>query len=790
MEIDEDLKAFLVESYENLNQIEGDLVTLEQNNAEPELMHRIYRALHTIKGNSGFLGLDQLQLIAHAGENLLSRIRDRDIILNPDITSALLLVVDAVRQLLQNLESTGEECDTDNTNLLEILSQLQETTDVEQEKGQEDIGVSPQQENEQMVRGEQEENSISTPSPLVTVSAIPIVDNASPTTALQQSPQPSSSTSETTSIGMTAHPSGVEDSSIRLDVGLLDKLMNLVGELVLSRNQILEFVNKQASNKKLDPAFMAASQRLNIVSSELQEGVMKTRLQPIRKIWGKFPRVVRDMAVSLNKQVRLEMEGEDTELDKTLIEAIADPLTHIVRNCVDHGIESPEVRTAKNKSAEGRVFLRAFHESGHVNIEIADDGAGIDAVRLKEKAVQQGLISPEKASRMNDSEALNLIFLPGLSTAKQVTNLSGRGVGMDVVRTNIEKINGTIDIQSKLGKGTTFKLKIPLTLAIIPTLIITSGGDRYAIPQINLLELVRLEEKQGQGRIEMVHGSPVYRLRGNLLPLVYLNKELKLEAGEEEEGEKVESTNIVVLQATEKPFGLVVDAVNDTQEIVVKPLSKQINSISCFAGATIMGDGRVALILDVQGLAQKANLLSEMPEESLAVEESSHKQQEDERESLLLFQGPLQRRMAIPLSHVDRLEEFPRHALEKVGNHLVIQYRNQIMPLIDLATVFPGNAGVKHPSVSLAVPSTTEEDKIQFVVVSLDGEKQVGILVENILDIVEEQIVVKGAAIDEGINCSAVIQNRVTEILDVESVIRKNVMLSRFLMASLNSVLS
>ncbi|NEP02342.1 MAG: chemotaxis protein CheA [Symploca sp. SIO2E9] len=707
MEIDEDLKAFLIESYENLNQIEADLVTLEQDNAEPELMHRIYRALHTIKGNSGFMGLDQLQLVAHAGENLLSRLRDRYLTLNPDITSALLLVVDAVRQLLQNLESTGEEGDADYADLLERLSQLQEITDTEEGR-QEEMGT---------VEQEGESSNLSTASPLVTASStLPLIDPVSPTIASQAPPVPEPSTSE--AIGIAAHSSSVKDSSIRLDVGLLDKLMNLVGELVLSRNQILEFANKQAANKNVDPAFMAASQRLKIVTSELQEGVMKTRLQPIRKIWGKFPRVVRDIAVSLNKEVYLEMEGEDTELDKTLIEAIADPLTHIVRNCVDHGIESPDVRTAKYKSAQGRVFLRAFHESGHVNIEIADDGIGIDAVQLKEKAVQRGLITTEKAARMSDAEALNLIFLPGLSTAKQVTNLSGRGVGMDVVRTNIEKINGTIDVQSRLGLGTTFKLKIPLTLAIIPTLIVTSGGDRYAIPQINLLELVRLEGKQGQRSIEMVHASPVYRLRGNLLPLVYLNRELKLEAAQEQidrGGEEIDSTNIVVLQATDKPFGLVVDAVNDTQEIVVKPLSKQLNSISCFAGATIMGDGRVALILDVQGLAQRANLVSDLPEEALAIEESILKQQEEERESLLLFQGPNQRRMAIPLSHVARLEEFPRHALEKVGNQLVIQYRNQIMPLVDLEVAFAGNFDLQQPSVSLKTPTTAEEDKIQFI---------------------------------------------------------------------------
>lgn len=769
MEIDEDVKAFLVEGYENLNQIEGDLVALEQNESDPELMNRIYRALHTIKGNSGFLGLDQLQLVAHGGENLLSWLRESHLKPNPDITNALLLVVDAIRQILQQLESTGEEGNTDYTGLLDRLNQLLlseheaeiEQSEVSTPENETEIPESEENRDRELV------NSFSQSSATSSLSQPPATDKA----------KSEESKSEIT--GALNTSISVEDSSIRLDVSLLDKLMNLVGELVLSRNQILEFANQQVNNKQVDPAFVATSQRLNIVTSELQEGVMKTRLQPIRKIWGKFPRVVRDLSASLHKQVHLEMEGEDTELDKTLIEAIADPLTHLVRNCVDHGIEKSELRLAKGKSAEGHIFLRAFHESGHVNIEIADDGGGINSLKIKEKAVQSGLISPEKAAWMNESQALNLIFLPGLSTAQQITNVSGRGVGMDVVRTNIEKINGTIDVQSRLGKGTTFKLKIPLTLAIIPTLIITSGGERYAIPQINLLELVRLEGVQAQKGIEMVHGAPVYRLRGRLLPLVYLNQELHLDTTKDEElksynAQADDALNIIVLQAGEKPFGLVVDVVHDTQEIVVKPLGKQLKGISCFAGATIMGDGKVALILDIQGLAQRAHLLSEAQEEALATEENKLKQQEEDLELLLLFQGPNQRRMAIPLSHVARLEEFPRHALERVGNQQVIQYRNQIMPLIDLSTVFNQDSSFATPSVSLDSPATTEEEKIQFVVVSIDNQKQVGLIVENILDIVEERIEITGETTDKEVQYSAVIHQRITEILDVEAVIQQN----------------
>ncbi|MGK7900614.1 MAG: chemotaxis protein CheA [Hormoscilla sp.] len=729
MEIDEDVKAFLVESNENLNQLEGDLVALEQNPADQELLNRIYRALHTLKGNCGFLGLEKLQSVAHAAENLLSFLRDRALTVNPEIASALLQVIDAVRQILTTLEGTGSEGDRDDTALVETLQQLQ--------------GGNP-----------------------------PVAETESTTEILPHAPSPLPE----------VHTATVADSSIRVDVNLLDKLMNLVGELVLCRNQLVEFAaQQQAASRQTDSKFVATSQRLNQVTAELQEGVMKTRMQPIRTIWSKFPRLVRDLSVNLGKQIQLEMEGEDTELDKTLIEAIADPLIHLVRNCVDHGIEQPEVRTALGKLATGRLFLRAFHESGHVNIEISDDGAGIDSNRIKEKALERGLIGAEKANQMGDQEAQNLIFLPGLSTATRVSNLSGRGVGMDVVRTNIEKINGTVDVYSPApSRGTTFKLKIPLTLAIIPTLIVTSksngpGGiqyDRYAIPQVNLLELVRLEGSQARRGIEMVHRAPVYRLRGRLLPLVDLNRELNLEVSPQEEDR--DTLNIVVLQATDKPFGLVVDAINDTQEIVVKPLGKQLKGIPCFAGATIMGDGKVALILDVQGLAARAHVLSEAIGPTVA-ESKSQSQQESggvasqqhrDRLMLLLFAGPDNRRMAISLSRVARLEDFPGRAIERTGLMDVIQYRNQILPLIYLSACFS--------SGSYLPMEATADDKIQVVVVHVNGEHMVGLVVDRILDIVEQEIEVKGAATQEEVLYSAVIQGRVTELIDVEAVIRNN----------------
>lgn len=759
LEIDEDVKEFLIEGYEHLNQLESDLVRLEQSQADLEVMNRIYRSLHTIKGNSGFLGLEKLESVTHAGENLLSRLRDRAIAVNPDIITALLQTIDAIRSHFAVLESTGgEEEVADPTALLAWLNRLQEPDAIAEPVAAEKIAEIPV-----------------VPSPLTPqASSSPISQLESNKTSVENGREDNNakSNSDETEVSQPK----LADTAIRVDVGLLDTLMNLVGELVLCRNQILEFANTQTANEQNDNTFKSVSGRLNLVTSELQEGVMKTRMQPIRSIWSKFPRVVRDIALSLNKQVRLEMEGEETELDKTLLEAIADPLTHIVRNSLDHGIETPEVRLAKGKPAIGTLRLHAYHESGHVIIEVTDDGGGIDPEKVKQKAVQKGIISPDRAAQLSDRQALELIFLPSFSTAEQVTNLSGRGVGMDVVRTNIEKINGAIDVSARVGRGTVFKLKIPLTLAIIPTLMITTSGDRFAIPQVNLVELVRLEGEQ-IGAIEMFHGTPVYRLRGKLLPLVYLNRELQLDEETGSGGADDEVLNIVVVQATDRPFGLVVDAIDDTQEIVVKPLGKGLKSISCYAGATILGDGKIALILDVQGIAQRTHILSESHEKALVAEEDRRRTLE-EPEQLLLFEACDRRRMAIPLANVCRLEEFPLDTIERVGRYDAIQYRQQIMPLINLSTVFDNEwEGIQNSKFyarnGFSPPhfcDPEDEEKLSVVVVAIDGENQVGLRVKQILDIVEQVIEVKGAATQEGIKYCAVIQGKVTEIIDVEAI--------------------
>jgi two-component system chemotaxis sensor kinase CheA len=470
-------------------------------------------------------------------------------------------------------------------------------------------------------------------------------------------------------------------------------------------------------------------------------------------VWNKLPRVVRDMAVSLGKQVRLEMDGAETELDRTIIEAIKDPLVHLVRNACDHGIEPPEVRQRAGKPSEGKLTLRAYHEGGQVNIEIGDDGAGVDVDRVKQKAIEKGLLRPEQAQKLGDREALNLIFQPGFSTAQTVTKVSGRGVGMDVVRSNIEKIGGIVDVFSRRGEGTTVKLKIPLTLAIIPGLVINSGGERFVIPQVSLLELIRLEGDSSDKHIEHVHGTPVYRRRGSLLPIAYLNQVLELKSAQQ-----AEAVSMVVLQAEDRQFGLVVDGINDTQEIVVKPLGKQLKGLTVYAGATIMGDGRVALILDVLGIGQCSGVLAESREQTRGATERKAQSAIDQQR-LLLFRAGSFERLAVPLSLVARLEEFPRSSIEHAGGRQVVQYRNHILPLVPLRDVLE--------------PGTQQEqtaDPAQVIVFN-DGGRSIGVVVDQILDVAEEEVTVRQNSNRKGLMGSAVVGKRVADFLDLQYIL-------------------
>ncbi|MBI1766171.1 MAG: chemotaxis protein CheW [Acidobacteria bacterium] len=750
------INEFLIESYENLDQLDRDLITLEQDPTAKSTLASIFRTIHTIKGTCGFFGFGKLEAVTHVGENLLSRLRDGKLQLDAARTTGLLALVDAVRQMLNQIETTRSEGDADYTQLIAKLTALQTEAVAPTAVAAQPVASASQ--TFEPVRAdagwvEPELVLSQSDAPLVMLEQ-PTVPAAAPA-PVAQAAEPAAAKAATAKAIKPAAAAGpsVADNSIRVDVGQLDVLMNLVGELVLARNQILQFAATQT-----DGGLSATTQRLNMITSELQESVMKTRLQPIGNIWNKFPRVVRDLAIACGKKIALEITGKETEMDKTIIEAIKDPLTHLVRNSADHGIELPDVRLQRGKPAEGHIYLRAYHEGGQVNIEISDDGAGIDPAKLKQRAQQRGLITSEQAARMSDREAINLIFLPGFSTAEKVTNISGRGVGMDVVRTNIEKIGGTLDIQSKLGAGSTIKIKIPLTLAIIPALLIASGGERFAIPQVNLLELVRLEHEQARTGIELVHGAPVYRLRGKLLPLVYLNQELQIGAGAAHTGEA--AVNLVILRADERQFGLVVDAINDTEEIVVKPLSKQLKGLTTFAGATIMGDGKVALILDVMGLAQQAGVVSSVRDRALAEAETATSDEAHNRQRLLIFRLGSQGRLAMPLAQVARLEEIAAAAIERAGQQEVVQYRGQIMPLLRLAQIFgyddqPASAAETLP-----------------VIVYSGHARAIGLVVDQIVDIAEEAVTQQHISQRAGVLGTAIIQQRVTELLDVPAIMR------------------
>lgn len=737
------IREFLLETHENLAQLDTDLLALEKDPSEKQTLARVFRTLHSVKGTAGFIGLPKLEAVAHAAESLLSKLRAGELRFNRPIATGVLAVVDAIRQMLAHIEGGGDEGDGDYSALIAQLEWLHKTG------------------------GE------GTPPPGVIA---PAAAPAPPPAPAPAPPPPPPAPVATPPSAETPPPSdapemrapAVSDSALRVDVGLLDKLMNLVGELVLARNQIMQFSTSQE-----DAGFLGTVQRLNLLTTELQANVMKTRMQPIGNVWNKFPRIVRDLAVACAKKVRFEMDGQETELDKTIIEAIRDPLTHMVRNAVDHGIETPEARVQHGKPAEGRLSLHAFHEGGKVIIELSDDGGGIDPQRVRDKAVRSKAVSAEDAARLSDRELINLVFLPGFSTAERVTQFSGRGVGLDVVRTNIEKIGGTVDLESRTGRGTTVRMKIPLTLAIIPALTVTSGGDRYCIPQVNLLELVRLEGEQAARGVEQIQGAPVYRLRGSLLPLVYLAQQLH---NGEPPPDPSEIT-IVVLQADDRQFGLVVDAIHDTEEIVVKPLQKQLKGVTVFAGATIMGDGRVALILDVLGLAQRANVVSGARGRALSEKPTAAAAPATSRLPLLLFSATDGSRMAIPLALVARLEELPRTSLERSGGRDVVQYRDEILPLLDVSRELRrmGRAGrtrVRPAGNGRPAPAPNAEgDTIQVIVYAGEG-RRVGLVVGSILDIVEEEVTTRTRAGRPGVLFSAVVQGRVTELLDIKALIR------------------
>ena len=783
-ERDEDIRQFLIESNENLATLDDEIVKLEKTPENNALISSVFRTIHTIKGTCGFFGFDLLSATAHITENILAQARAGQRTLTPDLISLILEAVDKIKILLVNIEQTGVEGDVD---CAELIGRLEVAHDNLGSGAAEPaaaptpapvaaapaltpepaptIAPPPAVSVSVIVAPPPPPQAVAPvapppPAPQVVVSVAPPPAPPAPAPAPPPAPPPPPVPAAS---APPKAPAASTDSTIRVDVGLLDKLMNLVGELVLARNQLLQNSSTQSTS------LQKTTQRLNLITSELQEGVMKTRMQPIGVVWNKLPRVVRDLASQVGKQISIEMIGADTELDKTIIEAIKDPLTHIVRNSCDHGVESPATRTGKGKDPEGRLLLRAFHEGGVVNIEITDDGAGIDPNKMRTKAVEKGLITEEQAAQLNDQSARELIFAPGFSTAEKVTSISGRGVGMDVVKTNIEKIGGNVEILEGKPFGTTIRIRIPLTLAIIPGLIVSlktappaglhtgaARDERFVVPQANLLELVRVEGPKIAERIKSLHGTPIFHYRGQLLPLVYLRRIL----GKSMPDEDQEAVSIVVLQAENRHLGLVVDAIHDTQEIVVKPLGRQLKGLDCYLGGTIMGDGLPALILDVAGLARLANLQGRNSSAVIDAARSGPQQVALPTKMLLLFRAGSFHRIAVPLPLVARLEKIPTNTIERAAGHAVLHYRGDILPLVDLVSVL--EPGSDHDSLA--------GDIIQLIVFT-DGIRRIGVIVDQIVDIVDEAVTVRRGAAAPGLLGSAVIGGKITDLLDLHAVV-------------------
>ncbi len=749
--MDEIVREFLIESNENLDQLDQDLVALESEPGSRELLSSVFRTIHTIKGTSGFLALTRLESVAHVGENLLVELRDGKREMEKRTADVLLMMVDTIRALLVRLEESGNE---EGIDIEATVSAIQATLD------NEPLPEEPVQAPQAVLDSPEPATPVVTSTPADNAAPAdidvpePPVEAALPaleifeTEPVAPAPQaPAAQPVKKSVASANAAPAqnaperrSTSDSSIRVDVDLLDELMRQVGELVLVRNQISQLAGYDSGD------LLRSSQRLSLIASELQEGVMKTRMQPIEHIWSKMPRVVRDLASACKRDVRLEMVGGDTELDRSLLESVKDPLTHLVRNAIDHGIESPDDRVAMGKPRVGVLTLRAYHASGQVMVEVIDDGAGIDPARVAAKAVERGLKTPEQLDQMTPNEIQNLVFLAGFSTAAAVTNVSGRGVGMDVVRSNIESIGGAVEVESAVGRGTTWRLRIPLTLAIMPALTVQSGNEIYAIPQVNLQELVALDTEKTKSAIELIGSAEVYRLRGSLLPLVRLSTVLG--KPHNDEGTAV----IAVLQADNQRFGLVVDRVMNNEEIVVKPLATALKTIGIYAGATLMGDGAVALILDIQAITRRSlnSDGTDLMGTRLGEEESSFG--ENTTEYLVVSIGE-ERRVAIPLEAVTRLEQIKPERLETVAGREVLQYRDSIVPVIRLGRY-------------LGVYSDMPGEDIQLVIFT-HGNRTVAVLVEEIIEILNDAGATRSEVAEGGLLGSMVLSGRVTELLDL-----------------------
>lgn len=707
--MDDLLRDFLTESAESLTVVDAELVRLESDPNNKDVLQKIFRLVHTIKGTCGFIGLPRLEKVAHHSENILGKFRDGEMLVTPEAVTLILESLDLIKEILTKIEQTESEPQGNDTDLIERLERAAEG----------DFGGGAQ----------------SLPQASGLVATQTFAANAAAATAgvAEKGDAPEAQAAGGGKGGETS----LANQSIRVNVDVIENLIVMVSELVLTRNQLLEMVRHTS-----DSEFKSPLSRLSTVTAELQEGVMKTRMQPIGNAWAKLPRIVRDLATEVGKKIDLQMVGAETELDRQVLELIKDPLTHMIRNSADHGIETPAERKAAGKPELGTITLRAYHEGGHILIQIADDGKGLPTDKIKAKAAENGIASEAELDRMSEAQIHRLIFHAGLSTATKVTNVSGRGVGMDVVRSNIELIGGSIDLKSVCGKGSTFTIKIPLTLAIVSALIVGVQEMRFAIPQLCVTELVRAGEAR-EAKVEWVNRTPVLRLRDRLLPLVRLSDVLNLASGD---SERRDMAFIVVAQAAGRSFGIIVDEVFDTGEIVVKPMSPALRDVSMFSGNTILGDGSVIMILDPNGVA--AAIAGEETSESAAEEATVAAKAVDRKQALLLFRAGSKEPRAIPLSALTRLEVVDVDKIERSNGRCMLQYRNGLAPIVT------------------TLADVRAEGK-QSILIFSDGERDAGLAVDEIVDIVEADVNVELSSTGSGAMGSAVVDGRATEILDI-----------------------
>jgi two-component system, chemotaxis family, sensor kinase CheA len=762
--MDDLLREFLTETSESLDTVDNQLVRFEQDPSDAKILDNIFRLVHTIKGTCGFLGLPRLESLAHAGETLMGKFRD-GMPVTAEAVTLILSSIDRIKEILAGLESTEAEPEGTDEDLIEKLHAIAEGgahAAAEAEAPPAPVVAAPPIQPaatqgtlvDQVLQRPLRPGEVSLdelerafretaievvpPAPAAKEAAPASKPAAAPETRAKEA-KPSRKVSLAAE-GDVQEADKIANQSIRVNVDTLEHLMTMVSELVLTRNQLLEI-----SRRNEDTEFKVPLQRLSNVTAELQEGVMKTRMQPIGNAWQKLPRIIRDLSGELGKQIELEMHGADTELDRQVLDLIKDPLTHMVRNSADHGLETPAERLAAGKPEQGTIRLSAYHEGGHIIICIADNGRGLNTERIKAKAISNGLVTEAELEKMTEAQIHKFIFAPGFSTAAQVTSVSGRGVGMDVVRTNIDQIGGTIDVKSVAGEGSSVTIKIPLTLAIVSALIVEADGDRFAIPQLSVVELVRARANS-EHRIERIKDTAVLRLRNKLLPLMHLKKLLKIDDGSSSDPE---NGFIVVTQVGSQTFGIVVDGVFHTEEIVVKPMSTKLRHIDMFSGNTILGDGAVIMIIDPNGIAKALGASGSSAHEMADEHAASYASSGEQLTSLLVFRAGTNQPKAVPLGLVTRLEEIATDKIELSNGRHMVQYREQLMPLVQMNGV------------------NVQASGSQPILVFADDGRSMGLVVDEIIDIVEERLHIEVTGSEPGILGSAVIKGQATEVIDV-----------------------